>query len=138
MYDINTFCNLFKMFLSSAKCFSIIIEKFKKFSTAFAFCFDIYLSGPPKTDDNVSSTNDIIDLRKSDRLLRLFDTERSFFTTRLILKLSLLRLRIFCVVRYIIWGLIVVVIFGASFNCCFACPKDSNTDFFKFALNSST
>ena len=73
---MNTFCNLLRIFLSSAKCFSIIIEKFKKFSTALAFCFDIYLSGPPNTDDNVSSTNDIIDLRKSDLLLRLFDIER--------------------------------------------------------------
>lgn len=53
------------MHLSSEKCFYTIIEKFKKFYTAFAFCFDIYLSGPPNTEDNVSSTNDIIDLRKS-------------------------------------------------------------------------
>ncbi len=53
------------MHLSSEKCFSTIIEKFKKFYTALAFCFDIYLSGPPNTEDNVSSTNDMIDLRKS-------------------------------------------------------------------------
>lgn len=115
MYLIKFFCNKHKMFFSSVKCFSIIIEKFRKFYTAFAFCFDIYLSGPPKTDDNVSSTKDMIDFLKSLLLpLRLFDIDR-YPLMRLILKLPYpWRVAlIFWVVLYMIWGDIVVVSLGA-------------------------
>jgi hypothetical protein len=65
------------MHFSSEKCFYTTIEKFKKFYTALAFCFDIYLSGPPNTEDNVSSTKDIIDFLKSLLLpLLLFERDR--------------------------------------------------------------
>ncbi len=57
------------MFYLSFICFSKIMVNFKKFYNAFAVCFDIYFY-PPKTEDSVSSTKDMIDFR---RKLLLFD-----------------------------------------------------------------
>jgi hypothetical protein len=48
------------MHFGSLKCFSSIIENFKKFSRFFAACLEIYLSFP-NTEESVSSTKEMID-----------------------------------------------------------------------------
>lgn len=64
----------------SLKCFSRIIVNLRKTYKPFATCLEIYLSAP-KTDESVSSINDIIDFLKPlfDELMLLILLLRSNF-----------------------------------------------------------
>ena len=76
------------------KCFSRIMENFRKISRLFAICFEIYLSAP-NTEERVSSTKDMIDflspLFEELKLFLCFLDEAILFLREVVLFLSLLK-----------------------------------------------
>ena len=124
------------MQFGSLKCFSSIIENFKKIYRSWATFLEISLS-LPNTEESVSSTNDIMDFLKP--LLEELTLERLYnFLAGVLVAIELRNLDIYILLCLAWWLMLGMSLLGVSLKYLEVWLEEMRTDFLMFSLNCSS